>query len=90
MEVSVLCSGAECSHFLLCARSARRRLGGGKVAIRRGLGLQAQPFEPTALATAQGPQGPCFSPPENKKIGHPRVAYFLVSWRREGESGQKI
>jgi len=34
----------------------RRRPLDGRWAIRRGLGLQAKPCEPTALATEQSPQ----------------------------------
>lgn len=46
------------------ALGARRcRQGGSKVAIREARPCRGEAFEPTALATAQGPQGPCFSPP---------------------------
>lgn len=52
------------TRLLVCtqrAPSARGAVavGDSKVAIRRGLGKHAQPFE----SPAQGPQGPCFSPP---------------------------
>src|SRR5471030_3192470 len=59
---------------------------GGKWTIRRGLPRQGQPFE----SPAQGPQGPCFSPPRHKtKKPHEGGFLLLCPWRREGDSNPR-